>query len=432
MSASAATLVGLPTTIFSRLCLFSSCSDLVCLIRTCKVLRSVFEPILWSRVEWLPCTAHETSTIARSRDGTILHRPQYQMIETTRPDQLLERCQLAAQSWFNKLSQLHSKAPSRTQELCAHTRFLSAPIGNLSKGVQRPDDVCAYATLSYFSNLVVLELTVDWQPHKSSTFSVPAPGAFPKLSRIKLYGYVPQQLVQCILSDSSPLQDIDIGLLDEPIPGEEYASRRLGSPVTDDVQQNNLDVDDLMLFPDNVAPRPLVWFPDAGTSFPFLSYLRLCRPTEMDPSEFVWGRIHHSVRAEVACLEGWARLLEVVSPTIQHLVLDQRPVAHEDALEGGSSDEFMRFYSQPSSRRSLDMLGRLLREVEFPCLSRIDLAGVLTKEPLSSVDEQLRLHIVDLCHEKQIALHFSLSKRCIFYTEDGVVYSGEGMGAESL
>lgn len=408
----------LPKELWLQILPLISCKDQANLARTSKDLQTLAQPFVWRRIDLFPPGVRESyrnTTIPWEPDslhgdpgycdGPIKLPGGEPKIQHHRSKSVYDDIPRAM--FCNLACRLQSKG-SRFERLCEQTRSLSTTLCFTIESNGNDTNMTFWTVITHFSNLEHLELTVDWDcvatlsPQESS---IPR---FMKIKSIKLWGYVPKAFMTSILLSAPTLETINLGLLDAH-----------SETVWSD--------DDWRTGCKDLGPRPLIWLPDVIPPLPRLTHLYLCRPTESHPHEHTWDDLHYDEEADERCIRDWSRLITSTCSTLQHMVFDQRPCAPDDVLQDGlgGCKSFILEYDQPGSYRLAKKLMSLLDEHEFPCLIRIDFAGIFMEGHRRS-DRRTRKKLSKACKAKDITYQFTRSPWCRH--ESGRVYFADGMG----
>ncbi|RYP70860.1 hypothetical protein DL769_004835 [Monosporascus sp. CRB-8-3] len=156
--------------------------------------------------------------------------------------------------------------------------------------------------------------------------------AAPPLSRlrsVRLFGYLPANIVRYILRSAAALERLGLGALDEPlVPGDVSDER-----VCDDDNSDFWGGADADPVAQQYAPPPLV--PDPGE-------------TPADYDDVIYSR-----RAMEGSLREWVRLLESARATVETLVLEYHVLAEDGELDSRTPYEFTMCYSSGSAEDRL-------------------------------------------------------------------------------
>ncbi|KAL2677344.1 hypothetical protein Neosp_011113 [[Neocosmospora] mangrovei] len=198
-----------------------------------------------------------------------------------------------------------------------------------------------------------------------------------RLRFIKLCGYIPPAVVKWILSSTTALERLELGLLDRPI-SKLPSARQAQDPFPEEQELEGGDFVDYGR-PDEewLIPRPLgCAFTQLEIALPNLTHLYLCQPCQSDPATA--NQVHRwSSRAEVAAIADWRRLLLASSKTLETLVLEHRPGAEVLEKQFHSEVCFILKNSLGTGNRALvEMLEEILpQDGAFRSLKRVYLYG---------------------------------------------------------
>lgn len=280
-----------------------------------------------------------------------------------------------------------------------------------------------------------------------------------KLRDLRLRGYAPAAFVQWACHGASDLLQLELAILDRPVgvfTNEDYdfleqAGQLLMANEDDTLvresasepERENQEWDGPEPM---IAPRPLAVFSDTDIpkSFTSVSTLILRRPTECSIYENTDRPPHEkpfvSARSDEAVLNEWARIIRTAQTSIEHLILDQRPIAaaqEQDAM--GHVELMVAFPYGPGYRRfEKIVLPILLEDVEWPKLRSIRLYGFDLPEhesqkgsglPRTFEKRSFLRQLRDRFAGSGVDLGIGLSRLMQFTDDDGTIrIGGDGFG----
>jgi hypothetical protein len=384
-----------PTDVFACITAYLFMSDLCALSRVTKAYHTVVQPLLWTVIEMHGSGFHVESAHneLRAEEATRRTIPPYNVDGRVRgrSEEFLKMIS-GDQTWGKELRE------GRKEELGALVRWLCLPTI-----IKAPSTLAQ--TFAHFVNLEHLEISMFWEPNPSmDVFQAPLPG-LRKLTTLKLRGYFPKDFVRWLLMQPERVEELQLAVLDRPVGNSNCAegknqvnpppleNQRPKDPkdMTEDELANADEHEDLTSC-EWVAPRPLACLtPEIMSRLISLKRLYLCKPsngTKIDDDV-----LHFSTFSDERIFQEWNTLLRATRNTLQHLTLDQRPVAQENVADGTRNKEYMRqCANSPSYTRFVEMvLPALLESNNCPNLEVIRLIGFEAHD--EGVDEFYRNHV---------------------------------------
>ncbi|KAF4442353.1 hypothetical protein F53441_11781 [Fusarium austroafricanum] len=360
-----ASLDTLPCEILLQIFNDNSPQDLCCLSYTCKRLGSIAGACFWKDIELHERGYHKSSA---ELNEPLPYKSPNRFYHNTKRNGWRSGINKRAEKLFTLLQTLHARDEERLKELAGRVKCLCTVIEAFWHPGESlvEDSVSVWNLLPYFTNLEYLEL------HGNQWEDLPEIRAAPlsKLRFAKLFGYIPRPVATYVLRSEKTLERLELGMLDQPV------SRDAGIAVEDDMNRGRRQISS-----GGAVPRPLGdFFPNTSTSFPRLTHLYLCQPSNS------WGDYFNqsnswSVSAEKSSLEAWRKLLLASSRTLETLVLEQRPAAGEEDNEGFSEEEFLNTGATGFGDRALvETLGRTIIDKDaLPKLSQVYLYGLVAR-----------------------------------------------------
>lgn len=323
-----------------------------------------------------------------------------------------------------------------------------------------------WSVFYHFRNLEHLEIVgrdpypANWRPPPAALF--PRGQGLPKLHSLRLRGHLPRGFVRYICELAAPnLVDLELAILDKAVDGRaERDDSQEDDCVDSNEDEEDEDGEDFSLF-NGVAPRPLACLTQPGSggdmslSFPRLARLYLCKPTSSsrdidDPADpLAWGTPFVSIRSDTALLREWAHLLRRTSPSLEHLILDQRPALSELGLDSTGGDEFLAIYPYgPGYDRFVEhvLVPVLLDEdIAWPRLRTIRLYGFDVPEELNGFwrsswprptgpqpgENRLLSRVRERFDPLGVDVGSSLGRGMAFRSDGGMMHPGDGCGWEA-
>ncbi|KAH7108621.1 hypothetical protein B0J13DRAFT_579682 [Dactylonectria estremocensis] len=378
------TLENIPDELFLSItaCLMSH--ELASLMRTCRRFNALIEHILWTDIELHEQGFHESSM--ELDDPPPFIPPSQRRYHRKQSWGWGQGAQHKAGKLFCLLQQLHVEDPNRMQELAKRVRNLCTVI----EPQTRPRDdinIQIWQLLPFFTNLETLELHGNSYYSSKHEKTTPEFTAAPlKLRFAKLFGYIPKSVARWVLRGGASLERLELGMLDRPISTND-SSKPEFSPLPEETLAgpDDEDYDWGSLDGESVIPRPQSNFlPDPSEyTLSSVKHMYLCQPSPGDYSraarDYTW-----STRAEDACLSDWRSMLLATGPTLETLVLEQRPAAAYIENDCLSEVEFLRTDTGGSGNGPLvRMVERLIYNKVLPELKKVYLYGMVVGEDLS-------------------------------------------------
>lgn len=276
------------------------------------------------------------------------------------------------------LQTLHAEKPDRLEHVAKRVKHLCTWIDPQWEPTTEEDEVTyptsirVWELLPYLSNLESLELhggRPRGRDNEDPGLEIKEPT--PRLRFAKLSGYIPRSVATWVFKAGETLERLELAMLDRPISSSlshvaEYIplphergkpQRDEAGPCADDDQEEKEDNEDVesdwaSLGGEAVVPRPLGGYLSKEPQLPKLKHLYLCQPSESDYG-FGFTQYTWSVRAKEACYSDWRKILQACMPTISTLVLEQRPAADSDEMDGPSPEEWMESRTTPTASKEL-------------------------------------------------------------------------------
>ncbi|OBS25790.1 hypothetical protein FPOA_06326 [Fusarium poae] len=374
--------------------------NLAQLARTSKFLNEIVIPLIWTYIEFHLVGYHESSCElkvpppVRSPSSRKCH-----------PDEAYNEGERKAEAFFNILQTLHAENPQRLKCITKRIKHLCTPM-DPGWEPRTPNYQSIYLSairvwhlLPYMTNLESLEIHgkafcgLDRADAEDPVKDIRGPT--PRLRFAKLSGYLPRAMPEWVLKAGDTLERLELAMLDRPI-SSSNTSNPSYTPLAhekltkekdddDDGEDSEADSDDESdwgsLRGEAVIPRPLGGYlasfqdQEKELKLPKLTYLYLCQPAQSDYEdsfdEYTWSK-----RAEKACYGDWRQILLASLPTLQTLVLEQRPAADYIENDGLSEMEWMEKRTTPAaSRNLLKMVGKVIENSQSP-LQQVYLYGI--------------------------------------------------------
>lgn len=478
-------LESLPPEIRARIFDFLNHDSLTRLMRANKALHQHVEPLIWTKIELHRPGYHEYYQYEEEFDFAVnrdfhsnrlyhaLNLDSYYLEdEYDRQDDAY--CESAF--WFFKtFTEAMSSADPWTRAhyktLAQKVRFLCLTV-ELNRDELRIDN--CWSVLALFQNLEHLELIVKW-PYDfhiwdAATDAFQSEDHLPltKLHTLHLRGYLPKKLVIYLCQRASTIEDLELALLDRPIGGINRYCRENPppgpdepSPDDDASSSSSIDISssasDESFDHEQIAPRALAALLDTDllNSFTSLTHLSLIRPAESSKGD----QHHHepdvyvSPVSEQQILEEWRRLMAACRSSLEHLVIDQRPMAEEiEADSTGDAEDLILYPYGPGYRNFVERVLPILlgdEAAEFPKLKSIRLygfdvpsdieEGYLKRRPsrmtpLYRIGETLVGKVEARFGALGVNVECGLGRRMIYEDEDGTVRSigADGFGGRMI
>ncbi|KAK5940186.1 hypothetical protein PMZ80_007605, partial [Knufia obscura] len=389
------------------------------LMRVSKAFHEIIEPRIWTDIElhrspWHEYYQYETeydyeailrrnkarNYFATTNDkcGTMhtSYSPRHQRSYFRRRDPYFELKAMKLLKTFDEGAILYAnercaRLAERIQSLCM-TLSVDSYYGPPSQILNQ-----CWSIISRFKNLESLELIAGWPNHRgevregwtrnSMSFS-PRGDCAPltKIRKLHLRGYIPQDFARFVCQSAACINDLELALLDRPV-----CSKGMLDPITDvwkgsprennaellkgvsETEQENFD-DYWEAF---LRPLAALHETDIPEQFSSLRSLTLRRPAEARGRGDPRPGCYVSVPSDKRILSEWARLIRASRSTVEHLVLEQRPMADDREPAGTDNADFMALYAYgPGFSRFVEyVLPTLLEDADWPALKSIRLYG---------------------------------------------------------
>lgn len=365
--------------------------DITNLMRTCRRFDALLIHTLWARIE-MHAEGHHLAL--------DLQYPQCAILDGERPYFHRDDYEPGYQPevFFQMLHRTALEDNNRLQLLCGRVRSLCTVV--LPSWIEDSGNAPELSIWHIFANFINLE-SLEIYGHCYSVAddeTLPKIGdaPLPQLRHVKLFGYIPRQFAAWLLGSRKTFQRLELGMLDRPISSncapledafQPLRSENLLVEATDEEEDLYEGSDYGSLDGECVVPRPLSGFfteeimnLEIGEGgFPALKHLYLCQPSRCDYEnscrDYSW-----STRAEKACLADWRRLLLMSSPTIEVLLLEQRPAAEEIESDTFGCFEYVDRAVRGAgvgSEALVEMITELVNMEElFPKLKKVYLYGI--------------------------------------------------------
>ncbi|KAM0250277.1 hypothetical protein ACHAP5_002336 [Fusarium lateritium] len=407
----------LPNELHFRIISYLTLHDLSKLSRTCRRFNDIITPLIWDDIELheegYHESKHELDVPPPARDPSC--RPYH-----SKPWGSGQGAEMKAMAFFTMLQTTHKQNLERLKFIAQRVRHLCTVVEpsweprTKTHEVIDPEGIQVWQLLPYFSNLETLELYGNPDYHdgnKEKAFEILGPT--PRLSFVKLWGYMPRAVPAWVLRSGETLERLELGMLDRPISTNLSNNPRF-TPLPSEKLNADAEGDDESdwgsLYAENVIPRPLGGYLSSYHSddlvFPKLKHLYLCQPSESSYfdtfNEYSW-----SIRAESACHDDWRRIMQACVGTLKTLVLEQRPAADYIEGDGVSELEWMEGCTISDACRALcDMTHGVLAADGNLALERIYFYGMLVK-PSGK-------RLMSLLQDRGVAREARLGQWCYF------------------
>lgn len=446
----------LPAELFLRVVGNLRHHDLAVLMRVSHGFNALVEPLLWTRIEFHGVNFHEHYIHKQLRDEEFARQRPY---NTNPEDRPLKKSSLNGvyydtdEEKFEKvvkflrtIQDLESQDSARAKHLKGLVRWLCLPVDKSiftdghyvrSEDIRNLEEKDIWNTLASFTSIEYFELSAYWTgPYNTVPFRHPAQ-PLPNLHTLRLRGYVPLDFAKYMLESAPTITEMQLGILDAPI--STMGECNPPPPVPEKYKHLSeeelweLDVDDYEDFStEYTAPRPLPCLsPEIALKFASLTKLYLCRPCDPGDDELC---MTHSKRSAQRILNEWVFLLRATQKTLVHLTFDHRPATEENAPDGTTNTEFMRYYCNgPGYHEFVETVLAVLLELEWPALKIVWLFG-FEWDGREVDDEDSPPHAyecqgVDLPGQLKnrlptVEVHSALGRRMIIWNDDGETISG--------
>ncbi|OBS24356.1 hypothetical protein FPOA_04901 [Fusarium poae] len=364
----------LPNEILFQIFRDSPPQELCRLSFVCKKLGFIASPCLWSDIELHEKGYHESSS-------GITHSPPYRTAprhynNSSRRGWQSDIC-MRAKKLFVLLQSLRTHDETRLKQLTSRVRSLCTVIEPSwqSDVDEFSKPISIWSILPYFTRLESLELhgCSDALRHGNANLQLRDAQPLANLKFAKLFAYIPRDVATYVLRSNDSLERLELGMLDDPKPSD------VGIDSGD-----NLNFDEQNAYAGGVIPRSLGgFFHDCSPSFRYLKYLHLCQPCNSRGDYFnqtnAW-----SVDADRSTHESWRNILVASCQSLETLVIDQRPGAGVEDVEGSSEEEFLNTGSSGLGNKALiESIGSMITsESDLPRLSEVYLYGFIVRSPL--------------------------------------------------
>ncbi|KPM41890.1 hypothetical protein AK830_g4646 [Neonectria ditissima] len=436
-SSSTPSLVTLPDELFLAITSCLTPHELARLMRTCKRFNALVEPIFWTNIELHEVGFHESS--AELKEPPPFIPVSERLYHRKQPWGSGQGAQVKAEKLFLLLQLLHDEDFDRMQELTKRVRNLCTVI---EPGIgpwdevkqERKDVIQIWQLLQFFTNLETLELHGDHYYSEEYELDTPEFTAPPlNLRFAKLFGYIPKSVARWVIRAGDSLERLELGMLDRPI-----STSRSSEPNFSPLPEENLaEPDDEYsdwgsLREETVIPRPQSGFlPDVGQlSLSRVKHLSFCQPSPGDGSsiDYSW-----SSRAEDACLDDWQGLIQAAGPTLETLVLEQRPAAEYIEQDGVSELEYLRRDSGSGNGPLVGMVMSLVANNVLPELKKVYLYGMVAGEDVNRrpSEDFSAGRLMTLLEARKIQCEARLGQWCPFDDSPGYAFWASWDGEES-
>ncbi|KAH6645256.1 hypothetical protein BKA67DRAFT_107321 [Truncatella angustata] len=436
----ALSLAGLPRELLLHIYSFLTPHDLAHIASASKSLGTLAEILIWDDIELHAPGYHESS--CELKDPPPVVPPEARRYHsnpgTWAYGGVLER-KAASLFWMLDLA-ARSDLPrvklllSRVRSLCTVLDWMNCPdwVPQPPKVPEHPKLEFTWSIFPLFSNLERLELHGSWEAYwdgHGRAFDSSAP-PLAALRSVKLFGYLPGNVVRYILRSAPTIENLQLGVLDAPVGCNLAPSGRRQNPpprrkgqLESDEDGDDETTDDDSLDGDEVAPRPLPLFHHGEMpAFPRLKLLHLCKPSQCDPAHYgnlMLGDVTYSQRSEEASLSDWSGLLRAAQGTLETLVLEHRVVAEYIEGDGMSMREFIEACScGPAEDHFMDRIVPVFKEKAFANLRSVHMHGIL----VSAKSTQRRKWFRKFWEDYGVECSFSYGQWCYFDSSPGTTY----------
>jgi hypothetical protein len=339
-----------PVEVFEYVVSNLSMGDLFLLLQVSKAYQTFLEPLLWTGIEMHRRDFHVQNAHDSLRAEEATERPKLPYDNGPECDGEIHDLDTNAHGRaekFLKTFSTHKKwgkglSEVRRSYLGSLIKWLCLPI-NPGLPYAHPDDIDPWNSFASFVNLEYLEISGFWVPPSTSTpFSTPERG-LAKLRTLKLRGYFPKEFVQWLLKEPACIEELQLGIIDAPVGRDEEFVK---SESLEDFSH------------EYCAPRALACLTvDIMGRLTNLKRLYLCKPANGDKEDEHYGTLFFSKPSDRRILEEWNALLRATRKTLEHLTLDQRPVADENVADGTINKAYVRRCANgPSYQRFVKMV----------------------------------------------------------------------------
>ncbi|KAJ9662479.1 hypothetical protein H2198_001368 [Neophaeococcomyces mojaviensis] len=453
-------LESLPPEISARIFSFLAHDSLSSLVRANHKFHSLIEPIIWTRIELHRPGYHEhhqyeeefnfdtNLKFHQTRPYHVLsHDGWFSEDDWYRQDEFYNENAFCFLKVFTDAALLtESTKQARYDALAGTLRFLCL---TFDFGDEHGIDGC-WSVFSRFQGLEHLELTIRWPwsaqrwDDAAEDFEAKDHPHLVKLHTLRLRGYIPQAVARYFCHGAASIQDLELALLDRPI-GSTLLDDRQNPPPgqseedfgDEEESQSSSESEDFNH--EEVAPRALAALHDTDliNQLTSLSRLSLCRPAESSRYENrdSFADIYISPKSDRLILSEWAQLIRATRATVEHLIIDQRPMAEEIEQDSTGDLEFLvRYPYGPGYHNFVRYtLPALTEDVEWPRLQSIRLYGfdAPTRYGGKHIGRSHRT-LLETVEERfgplGVDVKSSVGRRMIYEDEDGVVRNGDGLG----
>ncbi|PVI00815.1 hypothetical protein DM02DRAFT_655060 [Periconia macrospinosa] len=369
--------------------------DVARFMRVSKPYHALLEPILWNQIELHGERFHvkQTQKVLQKEENIERQKPLYALAPPESEDDPWQYTQTYPKAMkLLRILSTHQEfgyglSEVRTHDLASMVTWLCLSL----KPEYNPTIITdSWNALTQFVNLEYLELSVFWIRNE---YQVPfrAPEhALSGLRTVKLRGYLHKEFTQWLLKKPAGIEELHLGILDFPVAGNtdpdwaESIPPEMRRPEDFDELSNEErgkweSIEDLCH--GSVAARALACLtPSIMEKFEKLKKIYLYKPgsPQLDNElHDLWDLLYFSVISDSQILEEWKNLIRATRATLEYIILDQRPVAHENAPDGTGNKDYMWVCAcGPSYHRFVEtVLPTLLESEEFTALKTIRLFG---------------------------------------------------------
>jgi len=315
--------------------------DLCAMVRVSKAYHSAVQPLLWTIIEmhrpgFHTQTAHNA---LRIEEATSRVTPPYdtgpQIKSLYQPAQ---KALIQGEKFLNVFSSGETPGErlveERKKELGALVRWLCLPTHfAASNSMAR--------SFAHFVNLEHLEISCYWKPNSGLDESkVQLPG-LQNLKTLKLRGYFPEEFIRWLLTEPDRIEELHLAVLDRPIGWSDSENAVPEDQIFDYLEEMTeegrtkvVEVD--LEGQEYVTARALACLvPESISRLASLKTLHLCKPGV--GTEYEQRMMYYSTPSDERILREWSALFRATRKTLQHLILDQRPVAEENTGDSNSN-----------------------------------------------------------------------------------------------
>jgi hypothetical protein len=394
-----------PTDVFACIVEHLCMGDLCALSRVTKAYHALVQPLLWTVIEMHASDFHVKTTHKELRAEEAAERklPPY---NTGPPDKERYYTDYKADSRGEEFLKTFSDDQTfkkelregRKEELVALVQWLCLPTKT------KAPSTLSHA-FAHFVNLQHLEISMFWERNPGmDVLQAPLPG-LRRLRTLKLRGYLPKEFVRWLLSEPDQIEELQLAILDRPVGSPNFGEKWWNPPppenrrpesmedMTEEERAKVLEHEDLT-DGEWIAARALACLtPEIMSRLVSLKKLYLCKPHSGSKTDE--DILYFSTPSDERILQEWNALLKATGKTLQHLTLDQRPVAQENCGDGTSNRGYMlECVNGPSYTRFVEMvLPALIESKSYPNLEVIRLFGFEAHE--EGLDEWYKIGYPD-------------------------------------